>query len=425
MSSDESIASLADANASENNTSKNKRQKNFDFEIDISEKNIFVVQRVLSGKKNRLAANKHDWSHKLNNEIWEVFRKDCSWSFKRADARANGDVIVQGNCSFNQCNASIYVHAKENKTMLVQVKNYDGKIVHTNNKRRTTGTLKENIQQKLKSSTAVKVRTDLAADVMKPGDVEPAHLPNLGAMRKQKSRMNMAKAESSDALEAICKMKQTQYKKCIQDVWANPLVVMYSTQFQRKFYQSSLLKRRVLSIDGTGINVIAPHTSSISEKRTGKSHKQKYQSILLYTVNLVGHYNVPIAQMVSQRHTMSLLVYWIKSWCPSNKKPHEVIIDQSAALFGACVQAFTHLNSTNEYITACMNCLLNGTQPPSTFIRLDRFHFVRTLHNLKQFKNLDPLKVKLFKSIFGVLILCHDIGVTRKIIIDLFTIIVI
>lgn len=183
-----------------------------------------------------------------------------------------------------------------------------------------------------------------------------------------------------------------------------------------------MIKRKIISIDGTGINVIPPQTSSICEKRTAKSHKQKYQSIFLYTVNLIGHGNVPIAQMVSQRHTMSLLKYWMNIWCPSNKKPLEIMLDQSAALFGACVQAFTHVSSTIEYITACVNCLLTGTQPPSTFIRLDRFYFVRTIHNLKQFKNLDPLKVKLFKSVFGVLILCHDINATRRIIIDLFTV---
>lgn len=351
-----------------------------------------------------------------------MFQKDCSWSFKRADARSNGDVIVTGKCSYNKCNASIHVHAEENKTMIVQVKNYDCKIVHEKSKRRTTGTLKESIEQKLKHASAAKVRADLAGELMKPGNVEPSHLPSLVAMRKQKSRMAMKKTESTDVMAAICEMKHRKYRKSIQDIWMNPLVVMYSTPFQRRYYQSSLLKRRVLSIDGTGINVIAPHTSSVSEKRTASSHKQKYQSIFMYTANLVGHFNVPIAQMVSQRHTMSLLVYWIKNWCPKNKMPHEVILDQSAALFGACVQALTDLDSTNEYISCCMNSLLSGTQPPCTFIRLDRFHFVRVIHNLKQFKNADPLKIKFFKSVFGVLILCHDLAAARKIIIDLFTV---
>lgn len=422
MSTDDSQSSFADANVSKSNTTKKKQQKFFKYEIDISDKNIFVVQ-VLSGKKNRYTVtNKHDWWHKLNDEIWKVSRKDCSWSFKRADAHANGDVVVNGKCSFKQCNATIKACAINNKTLRVEVKNYDENIVHVGNKRRITGTSKENMEKMLESTTAAKVRSELAGRMMEPGDVEPSHLPKLPAMRKQKSRMTMKKSESTDVMEALCKMKQQKYSKSIQDVWMNPLVVMYSTPFQQKYYQSSLLKRRVLSIDGTGINVIAPHTSSISEKRTEKSHKQKYQSIFLYTVNLVGHYNVPIAQMISQRHTLSLLMYWIKIWCPSNKKPHKVILDQLSALFGACVQGFTHLNSTNEYITACMNSLLNGTQPPCTFIRLDRFHFIRTIHNLKQFKNLDPLKVKLFKSVFGVLILCHDINATRKTIIDLFTV---
>lgn len=423
MSTDESNSSLSNPNLSKNNKKTKPQQKKFKCEIDISGKNMFVVNRILSGKKVRnCVTNKHDWSHKLNDEIWNVFRKDCSWSFKRASAFANGDVVVKGKCSFKKCNATIKAHAIKNQTLRINVKNFDSNIVHVANKRRITGTSKENMEEMLKKSAAVKARCDLANQLMKPGDAEPSHLPTLVAMRKQKSRMTLKQAESADVMQALSKMKQQKYSKSIQDIWMNPLVAMYSTPFQRKYYQSSLLKRREISIDGTGTNIIAPQTSSICEKRTEKAHKQKFQSIFLYTVNLVGHYSVPIAQMVSQRHTISLLSYWMNIWCPPNKKPHEVILDQSAALFGACVQAFTHLNSTNEYITASMNCLLNGTQPPCTFIRIDRFHFVRTIQNLKQFKNLDRIKVKLFKSVFGVLILCHDINATRNIIIDLFTI---
>lgn len=319
MSTDDSNTSFTDQNACKQNKSKTKQQKNFNFEIDISEKNIFRVQRVQSSKKTRnKITNTYDWSHKLNEEIWNVFRKDCAWSFKRAEAYSNGKVIVKGKCSFKRCKAEIQGAAINNKTLYVEVKNFDKNIVHVGTKRRITGTSKENMEKKLQNSTAAKVRSDLAGQLMKPGDVEPPQLLKLSAIRKQKSRMSLKKAESSNVMQALCKMKQQKYRKCIQDIWINPLVVMYSTPFQRKYYQSSLLKRRVLSIVGTGINVIAPNTSSVSEKRSGKSHKQKYQSIFLYVVNLVGNYNVPIAQMISQRHTLSSLAYWIKSWCPSN-----------------------------------------------------------------------------------------------------------
>lgn len=130
------------------NVSKQKQQKNFNFEIDISQKNIFVVERKLSGSKIRnKVTNKHDWSHKLNDEIWNVFRKDCSWSFKHADAYASGDVSVKGCCSFKDCTATIEAHAINNKTLRVKVNNYDKNIIHVDNKRRITGTAKEKMEK--------------------------------------------------------------------------------------------------------------------------------------------------------------------------------------------------------------------------------------------------------------------------------------
>lgn len=409
----------------ENPNDSSIKQKTLNYDIDISEKNIFVVQRVLSGKKHRLkVTNKNDWSHKLNETIWNVFRKDCSWSFKHADAYANGDVTVNGHCTFDKCNATVRAHCINNKTLRVTVNHFDKNVIHTGKKRRITGTFKKSLEKKLKSSSAVKVRNELAGEMMKPGDDEPPHLAKLATIRKQKSRMNLTKAGSTDPFHSLSEMKQNRYNQCIQDIWMNPLVIMYSTPLQRKYYRSTSLNvRRVITIDGSGLNVIAPKTSSISEKRTSKANKVKYQTIFLYTVHSVDKCCVPLGQMLSQRHTMSFLTYWLNVWCPPNKKPHEVILDQSAALFGACVRAFTHCHSTNEYITACMNSLLYGVQPPDTFCRLDRFHFVRIINNLKQFKSMDRLKVKLLTSVFGVLILCHELEAAEQIIIDLFTVI--
>lgn len=89
--------------------------------------------------------------------------------------------------------------------------------------------------------------------------------------------------------------------------------------------------------------------------------------------------------MLSQRHTLSFISYWLGIWIGNDKKPHEINLDQTAALFGADVQRFTGLKSTNEYISVCMNSILYGTAVPDTLIRIDRFHFVRNIHEIKEF----------------------------------------
>lgn len=108
---------------------------------------------------------------------------------------------------------------------------------------------------------------------------------------------------------------------------------------------------------------------------------------------LRGIVSVPVGAMLSQDHTMRFITFWLSSWAFNNKVSDEIVLDQSAALFGACVQTFTHLRNTNAYISACMDSLLNDTPAPAIFLRIDRYHFICTIHRIKQFKKMDRLKV--------------------------------
>lgn len=59
---------------------------------------------------------------------------------------------------------------------------------------------------------------------------------------------------------------------------------------------------------------------------------------------------MPVAHLLSQLHTKRFLTFWLLSWQTKNKKPSEVIIDESDALLCACVLAFTEQKTTNNYI---------------------------------------------------------------------------
>lgn len=65
----------------------------FHFEVDISQHCIFEIGRVLSGKKTRYKVQK-GWSASLNEIVWEQFKSDCSWSFKRADVVSKEVIVV-------------------------------------------------------------------------------------------------------------------------------------------------------------------------------------------------------------------------------------------------------------------------------------------------------------------------------------------
>lgn len=78
--------------------------------------------------------------------------------------------------------------------------------------------------------------------------------------------------------------------------------------------------------------------------------------------------------MLSQTHTMCFIEYWLATWKRQNKKPHEVVVDESDALLGPYVLAFTQLKSVNSYLSSCMDALLydDSRKLPDCCIRIDR-----------------------------------------------------
>lgn len=133
---------------------------------------------------------KSGWSASLNEMVWEKFKSDCSWSFKRADVVSN-EVTVIGSCSFKTCDANIRVETFENlQTMTIKINNFDSKIVHAGNKRRVQ---KVEIDKMLENTSAAKVHSKLVKQIMSAGDVEPAHIPTKNSLRIRKQRNQMKK----------------------------------------------------------------------------------------------------------------------------------------------------------------------------------------------------------------------------------------
>lgn len=71
-------------------------------------------------------------------------------------------------------------------------------------------------------------------------------------------------------------------------------------------------------------------------------------------------------------------------------------MDDSAALIGAAVKAFTPYESTKDYLTSSFNKLNSDAKTPKEpYIRLDTSHFVKIVYNLSCFQNVDS-RVKAF-----------------------------
>lgn len=127
--------------------------------------------------------------------------------------------------------------------------------------------------------------------------------------------------------------------------------------------------------------------------------------------------------MLSQNHSMNWIHFWLSQWVRdiNIKAQLEIVMDGSAALIGAAIAAFTQCRTTNDYLSACMDSLKNGKSPPETLMRIDRSHFVKSIH--RNVRKGFSKTVKLIRGVLGYLISCENFAENERIIHALFTLI--
>lgn len=142
------------------------------------------------------------------------------------------------------------------------------------------------------------------------------------------------------------------------------------------------------------------------------------------------HKSFPIGQMLSQMHDMEWLTHWVNSWkhlvqqhIPKKKNiVDECVVDESPALIGTVVSAFTQDKTTAQYIDRCMSVLLHKRgELPTCFVRIDRSHFVKSIH--KNLKKGFAKTQRLLRGIMGYLIQCSNIKIFEEVILNIFTLI--
>lgn len=392
------------------------RERTISFDVNVDSKQIFGVQQKTQGKKSRLKVDS-GWAWKLRKIIWENCKTQCSWIFKSADPKMNGDVKCKGGCQ--PCGATITVHAVAGESMHVEIRNYDPSKKHPKTKCRLSAEEIAFYAKSLKNSSAHTVHLSEVAQVMKAGDPVPSHIPTENTLRGIKSR-NGSRSTSTrfpkDALWSLVELKSTS--KVVREISIYPFCVRYVLPMQNEFYKmATKRKSSVISVDATGMgirtNSFLPQTST-----------ERKMPVFLYTVACHSSgKTIPIYQLLSNTHTLSFHVGWLTDWVKNKKNPDEITLDDSAALVGACVKAFAQRRNTNEYISQSMDCLLLNAPPPKVFIRLDRSHFVKSLHKLEVL-NKENVRIKvLVKRVLGFLIVCESLDVAKITIQDLFTVI--
>lgn len=197
------------------------------------------------------------WTAKLFKLCYENLHLPCVWSFHRANWRQN-DIICQGNCSQNRCNATIQsILPHRTNSLEITIENYKSTVGHdAKKKRRLLPDEIEELKENLRGKSALALRNAMAASMQDKNLPERPDIPTLNSMHLIKSRDQCS--AGLNAFEELDELKNIHVNS-IHKIGYDPFFVIYETPAQSEYYAKDRLKgRTVVSIDATGPGVKSP-----------------------------------------------------------------------------------------------------------------------------------------------------------------------
>lgn len=343
---------------------------------------------------------KFKWSNLLKVNIYKHTKLPCTWTLKREKVVKN-KIFVKGNCS--QCTAHAKIESYETtdkiNTIYCKITNIDRTVKHNPTKKfKLTPYKRQQLSKILRYKPAIVVHNEMASEILgiKNDEKEVVNtpaLPSLSCLRQIKSEARRKQWLDPNPIIGLVVMAKSTHKNVIRSFSVHPsFFVYYWNENQIDYYNLYLRKfgRVTVTIDATG-----SFFETMRLPDGTKLTKRLFLYAGLITANLKLK-SVPVLQMVTDAHDKNSILHWLNQWKKSvDRSPHEIISDDSSALIAANTEAFTEFSSTKEYIKNMFSILEGQTsileeQKPSTFIRLDTSHFVKTLHNLKCFNDVEP-----------------------------------
>lgn len=123
----------------------------------------------------------------LRSILWSLYKYPCNFHFNREKTKA-GELQWDGICK--ECKSEFQIETmNDRKVLRVTVSNFNGKIKHSNKHSYITGILKSTLLDKLKSTSAVVVQSELARNLMDNLDDSCPIVPSVKNMAQIKYRM--------------------------------------------------------------------------------------------------------------------------------------------------------------------------------------------------------------------------------------------
>ncbi|KAJ1523210.1 hypothetical protein ONE63_001097 [Megalurothrips usitatus] len=274
-------------------------------------------------------------------------------------------------------------------------------------KRPLAGERREQMGKACEHINSCEYRRSLAGKTIEFGDVVPPNVPNEIAIRKAKQELRDKQLNVCKGVEEIAKithMKRTPpHAGSIHDVGADPVSVSYDTPEQMLLYKSHCHSGRYTRLTGDATGSIVERVPRLSPLQSLSAH------LFLYEIVLSGDVQIPVAQLISEKHDTAKISSWIMDWVRRGARPpDEFVCDSSLALLGAAARNFGQCHTLKDYLELQFLFLIKEREKPApVFIRKDVAHMIKNVTQWKVWKENDMPRTKdFYVRCFALLIQC-------------------
>ncbi|KAL7307882.1 hypothetical protein TKK_0000198 [Trichogramma kaykai] len=366
--------------------------------------NINIMQDIIETDQpsQKIVLIPNRWTIAMTRALNSTLGIKCPYSFKK------GQVYSSSNKWFDfygwcpECKNYIYGVCPKKPTsnsekVTLEILTLDTKSIPHIKKRPFFGHERREAKTKLKHMTAYQYRLEMINEKMKFGDFIPTDIPSLEVLRKVKE-------------EAMNNYINLQGPK-------EPLQSLIYLSTQNDINST-------IVVDATGSLM-----KSLVVHETTSSHIMLYQLLSWFEdeqFNILKNEYAPLDQLVSTKQDTNTVRNWIGNWVHRNKKhPTQTVTDCSLVLLNALSMELNGCSYKEFNIKCLLYLQLEGKYNPqlTSFIRLDRAHFINAICRWKIWKSPKNSTAKDFYTyIFGYALTIKEFKTMEKLILAAFVI---
>lgn len=375
------------------------------------------IKPLLTFEQNKLASQywklKEGWTDMLAEKIYEKFKLPCAISFKRAKISTTGNkpyLTIKGyctECSEQNVEGHCLNEPDSNTGITIEMVLVDSRGYPHEKRRQVKGSRREKIGTELLNKKPG-VWLNEAGEQMDFGAAFPPSVPKLATLRKLKQEAvakDLHLDKVKDLISSLRQMKSnSEYAGSIKQIAVDKFSVMYWSPFEIYNYKNPRRHRKV-EIDATG-TIAKPINNTNGESNTS----------YLYQIVQSGEATIaPIAQMISEKHDVNMISYWLGEFLKEAPTPDEAVSDYSLALLNAMCLSFNK-RTLKTYVTDCFRTINNVVlqHPICTYIRVDIAHLMNILCKKKIFNGKLPSVKDFYARCLGLLTTCKSLRSFKK-----------